>query len=383
MHLPALSRFGAAVLLSSVLSSVLQPALAAEEAGSSRYPSLSLTPAIRDRMYMQLAPVYVKIKTKSGSAYDVTGPVYQTGDGTNYVLNRLADNPSFAGQTVYQKACESAPNPSRCQSAYRLAIGSLDGVLEELGMNGLGSPDGIKARAGSSASTMALSLGYYLTDDYKWLVEAYVLAKPLESHVYGDGVNASGQANGLNGKEIINTKLLPPMVTLGYQFGKKDDRFRPYLGIAAMYAIFFDTKATETLNSYQGGAKPGDTTVSLKNAFGAGPMVGLRYTVNDKWFVKLDFAHVRLKTEATLVTRNTTITSNSVVLRDYAPDVVNAIDIGATFDSRTATGAFTTELMSLIAAGKEADGVNARTYVRKQETTLDNTMFMLSLGYNF
>ena len=92
---------------------------------------------------------------------------------------------------------------------------------------------------------------------------------------------------------------------------------------------------------------------------------------------------MRLKTTATLVTRNTTITSNSAVLADYATDVVDAINIGATYDNRTVTGAFTTELMALIKAGKQADGVNATTYVRKQDTTLENTMFMLSVGYNF
>ena len=378
MRIQALSRFGAAVLLSSILLPGLQVAHA-ESTGTSKYPSLSLTPAIRDRMYMQLAPIYVRIKTKSGNAYDVTGPVYATGDGTKYVIERTNED----GQLVYVAACAAAANPSSCRTAYRFAVAALDSVLEDDGSVGLGSPEGIKARASSSASTMALSMGYYLTDDYTWLVEAYLLAKPLVSRVYGDGVNASGQPNGLNGKEIMNTKLLPPMVTLGYQFGKRNDRFRPYLGVAAMYAIFFDTKATETLNSYQGGGRPGDTTVSLKNAFGIGPIGGFKYTFNDKWFVKLDFANVRLKTTATLVTRNTTITSNSTVLADYATDVVDAINIGATYDNRTVTGAFTTELMALIKAGKQADGVNATTYVRKQDTTLENTMFMLSVGYNF
>ena len=72
-------------------------------------------------------------------------------------------------------------------------------------------------------------------------------------------------------------------------------------GAMAMYAVFFDTKATPVLNDYVGGSNPGDTTVSIKNAFGAGPVLGFKMNLNDTWHLSLNVGHVKLKTTATII----------------------------------------------------------------------------------
>ena len=353
MNISALSRTGVAVALSAILASFFTPAQA-DTTGSPLFPSLSLTPGIRDRMFMRFGYIHANIQTKSGDARDVGLPVVRYGDIVNYAAN----DPSLS-------------NARRNQ--FITAGNALDDAMESLGLNGLGAPPGVKARADDSAGTPAISLGYYFTDDLSWVVEAYLLAVPLKSDVYGDGVNVSGNPNGLNGHHIISTKILPPTAMLGYYFGSKQSRFRPYLGVAAMYAIFFDTEATQFLNAYQGGASPGDTSVSVKNKFGFGPAAGFKYSFGEDWHVSMNVAQVNLKTEATLTTRHTTITSASPVTRDYDPLIVGAIDVGDT-----------TAIMKSLAKMRDgrANG-DLGTYVRKQSTTLNNTLFMLSIGRSF
>lgn len=409
MKFSALSRTGFAVALSAVLASMMAPAQA--ETVDSIFAKVS--PSVRDRMFFRLNYIYANVKTTSGNAYDVTGPVLAPGDipkylapgntsGTAQGAGKSAGNDVGVGTylspyflstrltAVYGSGASSAqsllfsPNP---------AIGAVakDANLGYTAtLNGLGTPGGIKAKSDDSAATPALSIGYYLTDDFSWFVEAYVLAAPLKVSVKGDGVNGSGSPNGINGVDIIKTKLLPPTAVLGYYFGKQSDRIRPFAGIGASYAIFFDARATQALNEYQGGGSVGDTTVSIKNSLGFGPFLGVRTDLNDAWHMNFSVGKLRYKTEATLVTRNTTITSNSGVIRDYGPNVVdvnvNAADgtLGAYLKPAYSNIGVVTALMCDLAATKyRNDNCNLGTFERKQSTVLDNTMFMFSVGRTF
>src|SRR5690606_4330602 len=235
---------------------------------------------------------------------------------------------------------------------------------------------------------------YYLDDGQHWAVEALVLGAPLRAKVYGAGTNDRGEPNQLVGKELINTKMLPPLAKFGYYFGDRSWPVRPYLGVAAMYAIFFDTKATDFFNEYQGGK----TSVSIKNSFGVGPFVGLESGASDSgWRVGFSVGRIKLKTEATLVTRNTLILSGADVLKDYKTNTVNAINVGedtlGPFGNTLAAGSgvvpfpngLTTELMKDLAAYKQTQGGDGSlgTFVRKQKTELSNTIFMLNVGRSF
>ena len=235
-----------------------------------------------------------------------------------------------------------------------------------------------------------------------------MLGAPLRATIYGAGTNDQGEANQLAGKEIIQTKLLPPIAKLGYYFGDKSWWVRPYVGVGAMYTIFFDTKTTPFFDQYQGGK----TTISLKNAFGVGPFVGLQSDVAQSgWNIGLSVGRIKFKTEATLVTRNTIFKTGDPALSDYKQTTRDAIEqaerllntansaaanansVRTTPFSSTsyniAPEGFTTELMKDLAAykqdarsGKNGDG-SLGTFVRKQNTTLDNTIFMLSVGRSF
>lgn len=364
-------------------------------AAAQEFPPMfaKLQSAYKDQVFWRVKTVYTNTKTTSGDAYDVTGKVVDIA-GLRAMVNLMP-----AGDRLSASLDERTRYRLKLQ--YDQAVGALENGIprDQPGESvvGLGTPPGIKARAGN-AGTVALSVGVYLGESKRWVAEALLLGLPMSVSVYGDGVTQRGTPNGLNGQKIITTKLLPPTALLGRYFGDQDAAIRPYLGLGAMYAIFFDTKATGDLNAYQGGQSYGDTTVSIKNAFGVGPFIGAQAQLGAGWHASFNVGQVRLKTEATLITRNTVITSQSAVTRDYGPNINSAIETGNGFDAQTVGGiqlypnGFTTRLMSDYANYKATGEVpgpgvtgtaTLGTFVRKQKTTLDNTIMMLSVGRQF
>jgi outer membrane protein W len=322
-------------------------------------------PLLRERMFMRLDYIRANVKTTSSDVQDVTGPVVRPKD--------------FA--YIAQKGTWLTTGPSGDVGKYRTTVQSLfdQGLRADVAMGysceavGLGTPCGTRARAQSMIDTAAISLGYYLDDDHSWAVEAIVLGKPVDITVQGDG------PSGLNGKDIIKLKMLPPIVSFNHYFGTRADRIRPYAGVLGSYAVFYDVRATSTLNDFVGGGNPGDTSVHINNTFGWGGMLGARAEVNDDWHVALSVGKIRFKTEATLVTRNTVLTGDSAVLNDFGPNIRNAIAGG---DSTIAGG--TTRIMCDLARARYGNtSCNQGEFVRKAPTVMDTTLFMLSLGRTF
>lgn len=352
----------------------------------------NVEPALRERMFFRLNAIHAQAKTTAQDAYDVTGPVLSRAD-----LQYVKDN----GSNFFE---DNAGDPLDYTTAANLLLSPTAGLTRQADRSGcasvrdgLGTPCGLRGRGSNRLSALALSVGYFLDEEYKWAVEAFVLSAPLKASVYGLG------ANGMNGKRMIDTKLLPPMVTFGRYFGTAKDALRPYLGAVASYAIFFDTRATNELNTYQAGSSEGDTTVKIKNAFGVGPMVGFKYEPpTSDWHLSFSIGKVRYKTEATLITNNTVIKDGAAVLGDYGAYITNAIVGGNNTYAQsnngvvvTTTGApvgytagqsvsLTEALMCDVAKNKNnSDACNLGTYVRKSSTVLDNTLFMLSVGHRF
>ncbi len=352
-------------------------------------------PSARDRMFFRLSYINVNVKTTSKDAYDVTGPVYAKGDIAKYLP--LNNNNQSTIDSGFVDANDSPITYDLINSSLDASIAqqALLGECPSISL-GLGTPCGIKAKSSARLSTVGLSIGYFLDEGYSWALEAIVLGAPLNASVYGDGRNK------LNGQKIIETKMLPPIVSLGKYFGAANDVIRPYLGLAASYAIFFDTKATENLNKYQGGGAIGDTTVRIKNVMGFGPLLGLKLQSDPgSWSLSFSAGKLRYKTEATLTTRNTTISSQSAVLGDYGAYVNRAIVNGTNlyaanspiFAGPTPPNGYTpgqavllTDALMCDLAKAKNNGNNAcniGTYVRKAPSTLDGTLFMLSVGRSF
>lgn len=341
---------------------------------------------VRDRLFMRLGYTSVFTKTKSEDARDITGPVI-TARQLRDALFQCANTPTnpdnstceiVAGGLVgsdYYTDPQANPNPD---------AGSFFAVT---GLNGIGTPAGVKARAQKNVGTPTVSIGYWVDDDHKWLVEGFVLAAPIKIKIYGDGVRADGVTpNGVNGKELATTKLLPPLVIGSYNFGSKTDRIRPYVGVGVMYAVFFDGKPTEFFNDYQGGK----TTITTKNTFGAGPFAGIQTAIDGDWHVNLSLGRVALRSTSRLVTSNTNITSTSAVLRDISAtgrsdgsDFPSLVDLGegANGDGTFTNPGFTTRLMDIVKAQRGSNSLG--TYVREQKMKITNTIVTLSVGRSF
>ena len=420
MKFSALSRTGFAVALSAVLVSMAAPVMAADQNNGI---FSQVAPSFRDRLFFRLNYIYANVKTTSGKTYDVTGPVVTVDEINAYLgpnntsglsqgAGKAAANGTARYESPYYKTiaqCNSSGSAgaqATCRnnrsgvSIYNINNIAATGLPNLLNVaiqadvalgydweaNGIGTPDGIKAVSDDTVGTPAVSLGYFLTNDYTWFVEGYILAAPLKVNVKGDGINPQGLPNGINGVDIITTKLLPPTFILGRYFGSSNDRFRPFAGIGASYAYFYDVRATDALNSFVGGASAGDTTVKLKNALGIGPFLGLKTAVNDDWYVNLSVGKLRYKTEATITTNNTTLNGHSAVLKDFGPNVtdatVNAADALPTLN-QTPGSTVTALLCDLAATKYKNDNCNMGTFVRKQSTVLDSTLFMFSVGRSF
>jgi outer membrane protein W len=380
----------------------MAPALAQTSASDTIFSQV--TPSLRDRMFMRLNYIHVNVKTTSSETRDITGPVVGFSD--------IRDFLGVGNANGYQSIYSTNPNYARKYfgNASSVAV-ALENALTDAKddcaryAEGLGTPCGVRAKSQTVVGTPALSVGYFIDDAYHWAVEAFVLAAPLNVDVKGDGPNS------LNGKTILNTKLLPPTAYLARYFGSKGDTLRPYVGVAASYAVFYNTRATSLLNTYVGGT----TDVSIKNAFGFGPMLGFRFDLNDSWHVNFGVGKLRYKTEATLITRNTVITDDSAVLRDYGADIFNAIQnaalaVGPRSNPNGGPGpvapvndpagyapgtdltnlAPTTTIMCDLATAKaraNSPGAAATcdhgSFTRKQSTKLDNTLFVFSVGRTF
>jgi outer membrane protein len=387
--------------------------------------SLKIASALQERTFMRASVLAVKVKTKSGDTYDVTGPVLTRADlvAIKSPQSATVNTPSSQATAIRDYLIQTGTSPNVANQVGKqvskdsLGLGQLLASMDGQGVTELGTPEGIKGQAKKNMATAGFSLGYYLDDGFRWAVETFVLAAPLSTSVTARG-NATWRSDGsdgyvlrpfgLQGQKIISSKLLPPTLMIGRYWGAPGARFQPYTGLMAMYAIFYDTKASEALNSYVGGSTPGGTTVSLKNTFGAGPMIGFKYEMNDTWHVGLSVGSVRLKTVATLTTRNTLFTKSAGAIQDFgypgnsdptafpAASISDTIELGevnfatvgsgaggtqAMVDTVAANGGLTSLVSKAVAFSRGQSDLG--TYVRKNETTLDSTILMMSVGYKF
>ena len=346
---------------------------------------------VRDRLFMRLGYTSSFMKTKSEDARDITGPVV--------TKQQLLD--AFALGNTITVACDQLTNTPDCLRYNALDVDAFFGdtssyfylntasavlipTLDQLNLAGIGTPQGIKAKTQSSAGTPTISLGFWLDEERKWLLEGFVLAAPLSVKIYGDGVRADGTPNSINGRHIATTKLLPPLVIGSYNFGDQRSIVRPYIGIGAMYAIFFDARSTPFFDEYQGGK----TTITTKNTFGFGPFVGLQSAINEDWHVNVSVGQIALTSKSRLVTSGTQIGNGSQVLSDLNPLLASAISDGdiqwaGTFGAspNIRDNQFTTVVMELVKRNKGTNDLG--TFVREQKMKITNTIVTLSVGRSF
>ena len=116
--------------------------------------------------------------------------------------------------------------------------------------------------------------------------------------------------------DVIDTKVLPPTLTLQYHF-LPDSNIRPYIGAGVNYTYFFDEKVPSSSLLSNSGDK-----VKLESSW-----VGVDIAINQDWFVNMDIKYLDIDTTARF--KNTAVGS-AKINADIDP-FVYGIGIGRRF----------------------------------------------------
>jgi outer membrane protein len=121
--------------------------------------------------------------------------------------------------------------------------------------------------------------------------------------------------------DVIDTKVLPPTLTLQYHF-LPDSNIRPYIGAGVNYTYFFDEKVPSSSVLSNSGDK-----VKLESSWGWAAQVGVDIAINQDWFVNMDIKYLDIDTTARF--KNTAVGS-AKINADIDP-FVYGIGIGRRF----------------------------------------------------
>lgn len=156
------------------------------------------------------------------------------------------------------------------------------GTLSTTGLGNLG--EGVEV---DSDTVPELDITYMLTRN--WGLE---LILGFSEHNVRTHKAAGATVATLGSKNVIESKVLPPTLTLQYHF-LPDSNIRPYVGAGVNYTYFFD----ESVPSDSGVAAAGDK-VKLDSSWGLAAQVGVDVALNNDWFVNLDVKYIDIDTTA-------------------------------------------------------------------------------------
>jgi outer membrane protein len=148
----------------------------------------------------------------------------------------------------------------------------------------------------ASASSLTGGLTYMWSDNIAIDVP---LGLPFKHDINGAGSFLAGVG------KLADTKALPITAVVQYRFGAANASFRPYVGLGATYAMFFDETSTLAFSAATGGTKANPTTVTFKDKLVPAVQIGISLNVNPKWFVDLSVTYTPLETRGTLSTGQT------------------------------------------------------------------------------
>jgi outer membrane protein len=158
-------------------------------------------------------------------------------------------------------------------------------------LNSSGVPVGGSKTSTAADTQLGGGITYMYTDNISVDVP---LALPFHHKLYGAGsIEGVGQ--------IGEVQALPMTVFLQYRFLDAGSRFRPYVGLGATYAYFFNEQGSGTLTAL---TNPGGTPtkVSVASKFTLTPQIGATFAIDAKWFADVFYSKSKLTTTTTLST---------------------------------------------------------------------------------
>lgn len=132
---------------------------------------------------------------------------------------------------------------------------------------------------------------------------------------------AKGEKSWAGLGDVVDTKVLPPTLTLQYHF-LPDANIRPYVGAGVNYTYFFDEDVSSSSLLNQAG-----NSVKLESSWGWAVQAGVDIAINQDWFVNMDVKYLDIDTTARF--KHTTVGKAKINV-DIDP-VVWGIGIGRRF----------------------------------------------------
>lgn len=141
----------------------------------------------------------------------------------------------------------------------------------------------------NSNTQLSGGITYMLTDN--WALDL-PLALPYKHTISGAGaISGAGK--------LGDVRALPITLFAQYRFLAANAQARPYVGVGATYAKFYDERSTGTLSALTGGSP---TTFEVDSKWAPTFQAGLQYMINDKVFLDGMVAKTLLKTTTHLST---------------------------------------------------------------------------------
>ncbi len=120
--------------------------------------------------------------------------------------------------------------------------------------------------------------------------------------------------------DVIDTKVLPPTLTLQYHFAPNSN-IRPYVGAGVNYTYFFDEEVAGSVLPAAG------SKVKLEDSWGFAAQAGVDIAINNDWFFNADVKYIQIDTTAKF---SNTAVGSAKISADIDP-FVYSIGIGRRF----------------------------------------------------
>lgn len=131
----------------------------------------------------------------------------------------------------------------------------------------------------------------YMVDDH--IAVDLPLALPFKHKLYG-----AGALKGLG--KIGEVSVLPVTLFVQYRFLDANAKIRPYVGLGATYARFFNETGSGALTATTNVGSGTPTTFKVDSKFILTPQIGITLNDGGKWFLDISYSQAKLSTTTTI-----------------------------------------------------------------------------------
>jgi outer membrane protein len=165
-------------------------------------------------------------------------------------------------------------------------------IAPQVNSGDLSAPSLPNSKNDISADTqLSGGLTYMVTDNVSIDVP---VALPFKHKIYGAGALA-------NVGQVGEVSALPVTIFVQYRFMEPNAKLRPYVGLGATYARFYNEQGSATLTALTNPGGP-PTQLSIQSKYALTPQIGATLAVDARWFVDVFYSKTYLSNRTTLST---------------------------------------------------------------------------------